>query len=116
MGRGRNPCLLLVAIAACGGPLDRRDGALVIRLENAPASAETAEISVYAAGRTFKAVVPRPPDDRITELSAIPIGHAVVDVRLRERELAIASAVDLEVEILENATQEVVALFGQGPE
>ena len=107
---------MLAAACACTGPLDRRDGALIIELVDVPAQVDELAIEVHAGGRTFALEIARPPNDRITAFSAVPAGSATLDLRLFAGGLLVATKLGMPVEVVEGATEVVTAAFALGPE
>ena len=112
------PCLgwtLALSLVACGGPLDRRDGALVIRMTGVPEAVTRLELTLHAGGRAFDLALVRPLDDVVDELTAVPAGAARLDLSLFAGDELVAALVGLAVVIDEDATREVVTAFGDGP-
>jgi hypothetical protein len=69
-----------LVLASCVGPLDRKDGALVIVLIGAPSATDRLAVVVHDGGRDFSAAVARPAGDVIRDFSAVPEGTVSVDV------------------------------------
>lgn len=109
-------CLSLAAFAACGGPLDRRDGAISIVLMEVPVEVDSFQVLVRAGGRDFSADIPRRGSDVIDEFSAVPIGPALITVRAMVGAFAVASRVNIPVEVIEGQTQVVHVPLASGPE
>lgn len=109
-------CLSLAAFAACGGPLDRRDGAISIVLMEVPIQVDAFQVQVRAGGRDFTAQVARRRADVIDEFSAIPIGPALISVRAMAGTIAVASRLNIPVEVIEGQTQVVHVPLASGPE
>ncbi len=112
----RKGTILLAAclVVACR-PLDRRDGALVVILQQVPDGVDTVELTVRAGGRTFDGRLPRPPDDRITDFSAIPVGAAELDVHLFAGDTEVDARLGRKLNVVENQTLEVRVNFVDEP-
>jgi hypothetical protein len=116
---GRGSWLALGAIlagSACGGPLDRRDGALIIRMTGVPPAVDRISLTLHAGGRDFPLALPRPPDDIIDALTAVPAGPGSLDLALLSGEATVARLQGYPVDIVELGVKEVITAFGDGPE
>jgi hypothetical protein len=103
-------------LAACGGSLDRRDGALLIELKGVPAGADEFSVTVATEKQTFAATFARRSQDVINDFSAVPIGRATLGIVVRSRGRALTSRQNISVEVLENKTQLVIVELAAGPE
>jgi outer membrane protein assembly factor BamB len=112
----RRGTLGLFAICLACQPLDRRDGALVIALIRAPASVDGIDVIVRAGGRSFRELVPRPADDRITSFSAVPAGPGEVDLKLFAGSELVDARDAIPVEIVEGEVSEITVNFERGPD
>lgn len=116
---GRGPPaapLLLVVVAACGGPLDRADGAVVLLLRGAPEETREVEVEARAGARVFHLRRPRPADDRLADLSAVPTGPLVIDVRALGPEGVLAERAGVELEVPLDGTVTATVTLGGAPE
>jgi hypothetical protein len=100
--------------AACQ-PFDRRDGALVVELEDLSREADTIDMTVRAAGRTFSERMTRPADDRITAFSAVPAGPAELDLRIFAGDRLLHERLAIGIEIVEGETITFPIQFEDGP-
>jgi len=117
VGRGTRWGLIGVAAAvACAGPLDRRDGALVIELLAVPDVVDEVGVTLHADGRVFEHRQLRPMDDRITALTAVPAGAARLDIRLFAAGTLVATRLGMPVDVEQDDTKTVSAQFDLGPE
>jgi hypothetical protein len=115
MGRMRWAFALALVFAACGGPLDRRDGALRIELTGVPDNTNAFDVSIRAGGRNVAARVPRHPGDIIDEFSAVPIGSATLDIYALNGNTRLASKLAVQVEVLEDQTLTIPIELAPGP-
>jgi hypothetical protein len=102
------------AALSCGGPLDRRDGALVVELVDVPEIASAIVLRLEAGGRSSEVRVALPVE-RITSFSAVPVGTATLDAKLFAGDALLAEKDDLAVEITENVATEIALSFELGP-
>lgn len=107
---------LVVALvgAGCGGALDRRDGALRILLAGAPAECDAVEFALETRRRRFTGRLPRPPDDVLTSLAAVPEGPASLELVLFGGSARLGAVSGLEVVVVAGEVRELVAVFS-GP-
>src|SRR5437016_3636599 len=103
--------LVAASTLGCFGPLDRRDGRLSIELVNIPHETKTIAATVYAGGRRFDHQTPPPIGDKIDAFSAIPIGHASIEVKLLALNGDVVGARTLTTDIVADQTSEVSANF-----
>lgn len=103
-----------LACLACA-PLDRRDGALILILEQVPDAVDTVEVRVRSGDRTFSDRLPRPEDDVVTDFSAVPVGPAKVDVSLFAQDEIIDARVAMDATIVEGEVVELKVNFEEGP-
>lgn len=90
---------LVVALAACGGPLDRQDGALALRLEALPLGADRASVVLQSNGRRFTRSLEQLGPGRRPVFTAVPVGPAQVEVSLYGGAQLLARQVGLPIEI-----------------
>lgn len=89
----------LAVLLGCGGPLDRQDGALALRVEAPPTGTDRARVVLHTGGRSFeRSLEMRGPGRRLV-FTAVPIGPAVVEVSLYGGEQLLARQVDLQIDI-----------------
>ena len=84
---------LLTALlaAACGGPLDRKDGALRIQMTGVPDEVDALELTLHAGAREFTLTRARPANDLVDDFSAVPAGQWTLDLTLLAATTAMAS-------------------------
>jgi hypothetical protein len=107
---------LLATLGGCGGPLDRADGAVVLVLRGAPEATREVEVQARAGARAFHLRRPRPADDRIADLSAVPAGPMVFDVRALGPDGVLAERAGIQVEVPLDATVTTTVTLGGAPE
>lgn len=106
---------LVLALGGCGGPLDRRDGALVVWLSGAPTAGDRVALELVTEdGRRFSTERPRPADGRVDDFSAVPAGPAELTVTLRAAGGEVTAQRRLQVEIVEGEALELRPFEG-GP-
>lgn len=110
------PWIVAALVCLACAPLDRRDGALVLILEQVPEEVDTVEVRVRAGDRMFSDRLPLPPDAVITDFSAVPVGPVVVDVSLFAGEQIVDARVAMDATIAEGEPFELTVNFEDGPE
>lgn len=106
--------LSILLIVACGGPLDRVDGQLVITLAGVPQQVDAIDVQVRAGGRTFDATFA--PTTRIERFTAVPTGPGEVDVTLRAGDTTIDRRTKIPIDIEPEVTFELPLAFDGGPQ
>lgn len=90
---------LWAALLSCGGPLDRQDGALVLRLDELPAGTDRVLVVLQTSGRSFERDLEMRGPGRRPVFTAVPVGPAQVEVSLYAGEQLLARQVGLQIEI-----------------
>lgn len=108
---------LLTALlaAACGGPLDRKDGALRIQMTGVPDEVDALELTLHAGAREFTLARARPANDLVDDFSAVPAGQWTLDLTLLAATTPVARLEGYPVEVVQDRVQEILTPFGDGP-
>ena len=106
--------MLIGLLAACGGPLDRVDGRLVITLAGLPVDADVIDLELLAGGRTFETSVPVM--QTIDVFSAVPAGEGALTLTVRDGSRVLTRRIRIPVTIEADATTNHFVDFLAGPE
>ncbi len=105
----------MLALLACGGPLDRQDGVLHLVLQRAP-NYDRLQLQLLAGQKTFDQVLPRPSDDVVRALTAVPAGPVQLSFRLWRGDALVDAREGLTATVSANRTSTLAVDLGAFPE